>query len=143
MYVIKKYFDFHRIFSVMLILYLFRLKRITSNIRCIGILTYVYWQLYTQRLWIGVIPISKPLLIIYAYTLMQYRCSKTDEAFDHKKSWLHSSLNTSKNSAVCGLINIPKTFERTRHNLLPFLQFLKKFLFNAVYEEHINSLCPL
>ena len=124
-------------------LYLY-LKRLDYNIRCIGISTYVYWQLNTQRLRIGVIPISKPFIIIYAYTLMQYRCSKTDEAFDHKKSWLHSSLNTSKSSAIFGLIiNILETFKITRHNLLLFLQFSAKVYSNAFDEGYINSACPL
>ena len=110
-------------------------QRLTSNIRCIGISTYVYWQLNTQRLWIGVIPISKPFIIIYAYALMQYRYSKTDQAFDHKKSWLHSPLNTSKNSAIFWLINILKIFESTRNNLLPFLQFLKKFILMPLMKD--------
>ena len=103
-------------------------KHSPSSIICIAIFTYVYWQFDTQRLWIWVIPISKPFIIIYAYALMQYRYSKTDEAFDHKKSWLHSPLNTSKNSAIFRLINILKIFESTRNNLLPFLQFPKKFI---------------
>ena len=75
---------------------------------------------------------------------MQYRYSKTDEAFDHKKSWLHSSLNKSKSSSIFGLIiNILETFKRTRHNLLPFLQFSEKVHFNAFDEGYINSVCPL
>ena len=119
-------------------------KHSPSSIICIGIFTYVYWQFDTQRLWIWVIPISKPFIIIYSYALMQYRYSKTDEAFDHKKSWLHSSLNTSKSSAIFGLIiNILETFKRTRHNLLLFLQFSEKVHFNVFDEGYINLVCPL